>query len=90
MLKIKEENLQYVYQNNEKREVIMDIPTFEAVMRMLEDYEDAMDLEVLKTEETTDYEEYRRRRLKQDTGCMKPGLRRAQRRILMISPKIPL
>ena len=66
MLKIKEENLQYVYQNNEKRGVIMDIPTFEAVMRMLEDYEDAMDFEVLKTEETMDYEEYRRHRLKQD------------------------
>ena len=66
MLKIKEENLQYVYQNNEKRGVIMDIPTFEAVMRMLEDYEDAMDFEVLKTEETMDYEGYRRHRLKQD------------------------
>jgi len=66
MLKIKEENLQYVYQNNEKRGVIMDIPTFEAVMRMLEDYEDAMDFEVLKTEETMDYEAYRRHRLKQD------------------------
>ena len=66
MLKIKEENLQYVYQNNEKRGVIMDIPTFEAVMRVLEDYEDAMDFEVLKTEETTDYGDYRRHRLKQD------------------------
>jgi len=44
----------------------MDIPTFEAVMRMLEDYEDAMDFEVLKTEETMDYEAYRRHRLKQD------------------------
>jgi len=66
MLKIKEENLQYVYQNNEKRGVIMDIPTFEAVMRMLEDYEDAMDFEVLKTEETMNYEAYRRHRLKQD------------------------
>jgi len=66
MLKIKEENLQYVYQNNEKRGVIMDIPTFEAVMKMLEDYEDAMDFEVLKTEETMDYEAYRRHRLKQD------------------------
>jgi len=66
MLKIKKENLQYVYQNNEKRGVIMDIPTFEAVMRMLEDYEDAMDFEVLKTEETMGYEEYRRHRLKQD------------------------
>ncbi len=58
MLKIKEENLQYVYQNNEKTGVIMDIPTFEAVMGVLEDYEDAMDFELLKTEETTDYEEY--------------------------------
>ena len=66
MLKIKEENLQYVYQNNEKKGVIMDIPTFEAVMGMLEDYEGAMDFEVLKTEETMDYEEYRRRGLKQD------------------------
>jgi len=66
MLKIKEENLQYVYQNNEKRGVIMDIPTFEALVRMLEDYEDAMDFEVLKTEETMGYEEYRRHRLKQD------------------------
>jgi len=66
MLKIKEENLQYVYQNNEKKGVIMDIPTFKAVMRMLEDHEDAMDFEVLKTEETMDYEEYRRHRLKQD------------------------
>jgi len=66
MLKIKEENLQYVYQNNEKGGVIMDIPTFEAVMRMLEDYEDAMDFEVLKTEETMDYGGYRRHRLKQD------------------------
>ena len=66
MLKIKGENLQYVYQNDEKTGVIMDIQTFEAVMGMLEDYEDAMDFEVLKTEETMDYEEYRRRRLKQD------------------------
>jgi len=47
MLKIKEENLQYVYQNNEKKGVIMDIPTFGAVMSMLEDHEDAMDFEVL-------------------------------------------
>ena len=66
MLKIKEENLQYVYQNNEKRGVIMDMQTFEAVMGMLEDYEDAMDFEVLKAEETMDYEEYRRRRLRPD------------------------
>ncbi|MEA1945275.1 MAG: hypothetical protein U9N07_08095 [Euryarchaeota archaeon] len=66
MLKIKEENLQYIYQNSERKGVIMDIRTFEAVMEMLEDYEDAMDFEVLKTEETVDYEGYRRRRLKQD------------------------
>lgn len=66
MLKIKAENLQYIYQNNERKGVIMDIQTFEAVMEMLEDCEDAMDFEVLKTEETMDYEEYRRRRLKQD------------------------
>jgi len=64
MLKIKEENLQYIYQNNEKRGVIMDIPTFEAVVRMLEDHEDAMDFEVLKTEETMGYGDYRRHRLK--------------------------
>ena len=63
MLKIKGENLQYVYQNNEKKGVIMDIQTFEAVMEMLEDYEDAMDFEVLKTEETMDYEDYRRHRV---------------------------
>ena len=66
MLKIKEENLQYIYQKNEKKGVIMDIQTFEALMEMLEDYEDAVDFEVLKTEETMDYEEYRRSRLKQD------------------------
>ena len=85
MLKIKEENLQYVYQNNEKKGVIMDIPTFKAVLRMLEDYEDAMDFEVLKTEETMDYGEYRRNRLKQ---CMKSGSRMVQRQISMIIPKI--
>ena len=66
MLKIQEENLQYVYQNNEKMGVIMDIPTFKAVMGMLGDYEDAMDFEVLKTEETIDYGDYRRHRLEQD------------------------
>ncbi len=44
----------------------MDIQTFEVMMGVLEDYEDAMDFELLKTEETTDYEGYRRRRLKQD------------------------
>jgi hypothetical protein len=40
--------------------------TFEALMEVLEDYEDAVDFEVLKTEETMDYENYRRSRLKQD------------------------
>ena len=39
--------------NDEKGGVIMDIPTFEVVMRVLEDYEDDMDFELLKTEETT-------------------------------------
>ena len=53
MLKIKKENLQYIYQNNDKRGVIIDIPTFEAVMRVLEDYEDAIDFELLKNEKTT-------------------------------------
>ncbi|CAD6491365.1 MAG: hypothetical protein CHKLHMKO_00584 [Candidatus Argoarchaeum ethanivorans] len=66
MLKIKEEDLQYIYQKNERKGVIMDIQTFEAVMEALEDYEDAVDFEVLKTEETIDYEEYRKSRLKQD------------------------
>ena len=64
MLEIKGENLQYIYQNNERKGVIMDIHTFEAVMGVLEDYEDTMDFELLKTEETGCYEEYRRRRLK--------------------------
>ncbi|MCD5425147.1 MAG: hypothetical protein LRZ92_01635 [Methanosarcinaceae archaeon] len=63
---IKEENLQYVYQKNEKKGVILDIQTFEALMEMLEDYEDSMDFEVLKTEGTIDYEEYRKSRTKQD------------------------
>jgi len=66
MFKIKDENLQYVYQNNEKNGVIMDIPTFKAVMGMLEDSEDAMDFEVLKTEETMDYGGYRKHRLKEE------------------------
>jgi hypothetical protein len=65
MLKIKEEDLQYIYQKNERKGVIMDIRTFEAVIELLEDYEDAVDFEVLKTEETMDYEEYRTSRLKQ-------------------------
>ena len=66
MLKIKEEDLQYIYQKNEKKGVIMDIQTFKAVIEMLEDYEDAVDFDVLKTEETMDYEEYRKSRLKQN------------------------
>ena len=66
MLKIKEDDLQYIYQKNERKGVIMDIQTFEAVIEALEDYEDAVDFEVLKTEETIDYEEYRKSRLKQD------------------------
>ena len=66
MLKIKEEDLQYIYQKNEKKGVIMDIQTFKAVIEMLEDYEDAVDFGVLKTEETMDYEEYRKSRLKQN------------------------
>jgi len=65
MLRIKEEDLQYIYQKNEKRGVIMDIQTFEALIEMLEDYEDTVDFEMLKTEETTDYEEYRKSRLRQ-------------------------
>ena len=46
----------------------MDIQTFKALMEMLEDYdyEDAEDFEVLKNEETIDYEEYRKSRLKRD------------------------
>ena len=66
MLKIKEEDLQYIYQKNEKKGVIMDIQTFEALIEMLEDYEDALDFDVLKTEETMDYDEYRKTRLKQN------------------------
>jgi len=66
MPKIKEEDLQYIYQKNEKKGVIMDIQTFDALMEMLEDYEDAADFEALKTEETIDYEEYRKSRLKRD------------------------
>ena len=66
MPKIKEEDLQYIYQKNEKKGVIMDIQTFEALMEMLEDYEDVEDFEVLKNEETIDYEEYRKSRLKRD------------------------
>ena len=64
MLEIKGETLQYIYQNNEREGVIIDIHTFESVMGALEDYEDSMDFELLKTEETMDYEDYRRRRLK--------------------------
>jgi len=66
MLKIKKKDLRYIYQKNEKKGVIMDIQTFKALMEMLEDYEDAEDFEVLKNEETIDYEEYRKSRLKRD------------------------
>jgi hypothetical protein len=45
---------------------MLKIKEFEALIEMLEDYEDAVDFEVLKTEETMDYEEYRKSRLKQD------------------------
>ena len=65
MHRIKEEDLQYIYQKSEKKGVIMDIQTFEALIEMLEDYEDAVDFETLKTEETMDYEEYRNGRLRQ-------------------------
>lgn len=65
MLRIKEEDLQYIYQKDEKKGVIMDIQTFEALIEMLEDYEDAVDFEALKTEETMDYAEYRNGRLRQ-------------------------
>jgi hypothetical protein len=64
MLKIKEEDLQYIYQNNVKKGVIMNIQTFEIIMGMAEDHEDAEDFEALRTEETIDYEEYRKNRLK--------------------------
>ncbi|RZN44123.1 MAG: hypothetical protein EFT35_00555 [Methanophagales archaeon ANME-1-THS] len=66
MLRIKREDLQYIYQKNEKKGVIIDIETFEALMELLEDYEDTTDFELLKTEETMDYEDYRKSRLKQD------------------------
>ena len=66
MLRIKEEGLEYIYRNNEKKGVILDIQTFDALIEMLEDYEDVMDFDVLKSEETMDYEEYRKSRLKQD------------------------
>ena len=65
MHRIKEEDLQYIYQKSEKKGVIMDIQTFEALIEMLENYEDAVDFETLKTEETMDYEEYRNGRLRQ-------------------------
>jgi translation elongation factor P/translation initiation factor 5A len=35
MLEIKRENLQYIYQDNERKGAIMDIHTFEAVMGVL-------------------------------------------------------
>ncbi len=65
MLRIRDEDLQYIYQKDEKKGVIMDIQTFEALIELLEDHEDAVEFEVLKTEETTDYAEYRKGRLRQ-------------------------
>lgn len=65
MLRIRDEDLQYIYQKDEKKGVIMDIQTFEALIALLEDHEDAVEFEVLKTEETTDYAEYRKGRLRQ-------------------------
>jgi PHD/YefM family antitoxin component YafN of YafNO toxin-antitoxin module len=64
MLELKEDKLHYIYQNNEKKGVLIDIETFEALMELLEDYEDAADFEVLKAEETLDYDDYRKSRLK--------------------------
>lgn len=64
MLMIKEEDLQYIYQNNVKKGVIMNIQTFETLIGIAEDHEDAEDFEVLRTEETIDYKEYRKSRLK--------------------------
>jgi UDP-GlcNAc3NAcA epimerase len=61
----------YIYQKNKKKGVIMDIQTFNALLEMLEDYEDAEDFEVLKTEETIDDEDYRKSRLKQDVRLRK-------------------
>ena len=65
MLRIRDEDLQYIYQKDEKKAVIMDIQTFEALIELLEDHEDTVEFEVLKTEETTDYAEYRKGRLRQ-------------------------
>lgn len=74
MLRIKEEDLQYIYQTNEKKGVIRDIKTFEALIEMREDYEDAVDFEARKTEETTNYEEYRNGRLRQiQDNCHLPS-----------------
>jgi hypothetical protein len=75
MLKIKEEDLQYIYQKNEKKGVNMDIQTLEALIEMLEDYEDAVDFEVLKTEETMDYGISKEQ---VEAGCMRLRSRRVQ------------
>ena len=82
MLKIKEVILHYIYQKKENKGVIMDIQTFEASIEMLEDYEDAVDFEVLKTEGTTDYG-----MLKQqvEAGCM-----RLRSRIILDNSGVPI
>ena len=64
MLKLKEKDLQYIYQDNEARGVILDIRTFNSLMELLEDYEDSVEFERLKDEESMDYDEYRMNRLK--------------------------
>lgn len=64
MLKLKEKDLQYIYQDNEARGVILDIRTFNSLMELLEDYEDSVEFERLKDEESMDYDGYRMNRLK--------------------------
>ncbi|MFQ6056753.1 MAG: hypothetical protein ACE5J3_12315 [Methanosarcinales archaeon] len=63
MLELKKSDLQYIYQNKELVGVILNINTFEYLMELLEDFEDSIDFERLKDEDTMDYEEYRKNRL---------------------------
>ncbi|MFQ6119661.1 MAG: hypothetical protein ACE5KE_07225 [Methanosarcinales archaeon] len=63
MLELKKSDLQYIYQNKELVGVILNINTFESLMELLEDFEDSIDFERLKDEDTMDYEEYRKNRL---------------------------
>jgi hypothetical protein len=44
-------------------------------MKMLEEYEDAVEFEALKAEERMDYEEYRTSRLKQRCSRLRLSLR---------------